>query len=121
RRRAPGELRFPMSTPLSNVHVRDTVRLVAPATLKEELPASAVATRTIASGRAAVEAILTGRDPRLLAIVGPCSIHDPEAALDYARRLARVRAEVGDRLAVVMRVYFEKPRTTIGWKGLIND
>jgi len=110
-----------MSTPLSNVHVRDTVRLVAPAALKEELPASTTATRTIASGRAAVEAILTGRDQRMLAIVGPCSIHDPEAALEYARRLARVRADVGDRFEVVMRVYFEKPRTTIGWKGLIND
>ena len=110
-----------MSTSLSNVHVRDTVRLVAPAALKEVLPASAATTRTIANGRAAVEAILAGRDPRLLAIVGPCSIHDPEAALDYARRLAGVRADVGVRVEVVMRVYLEKRRTTIGWKGLIND
>jgi len=111
----------PPSNVLSNVHVRDTVRLVAPAALRAELPASEAAARTVAAGRAAVEAILGGRDPRLLAIVGPCSIHDPEAALDYARRLARVRADVGDRFEVVMRVYFEKPRTTIGWKGLIND
>jgi 3-deoxy-7-phosphoheptulonate synthase len=110
-----------VTTPLSNLHVRDTVRLIAPAALKEALPASAAAVRVVAAGRAAVEAIVGGRDPRLLAIVGPCSIHDPEAALDYARRLARVRADVADRFEVVMRVYFEKPRTTIGWKGLIND
>jgi 3-deoxy-7-phosphoheptulonate synthase len=110
-----------MSTPLTNVHVRDTVRLISPAALRAELPADESAARTVAAGRDAVEAILGGRDDRLLAIVGPCSIHDPEAALDYARRLARVRADVGDRLEVVMRVYFEKPRTTIGWKGLIND
>src|SRR5215831_3356677 len=104
-----------MPTPLSNVHVRDTVRLIAPAALKDALPLSDAAARCVAAGRAAVEAILGGRDPRLLAIVGPCSIHDPEAALDYARRLARVRSAVADRFEVVMRVYFEKPRTTIGW------
>jgi len=109
------------SAPLTNVHVRETVRLITPAALRAELPADDATTRTVAAGRDAVEAILGGRDPRLLAIVGPCSIHDPEAALDYARRLARVRADVGDRFEVVMRVYFEKPRTTIGWKGLIND
>ena len=110
-----------MSERLTDLHVRGTERLITPRALKDKLPIDDAAARVVAAGRAAVEAILAGRDPRLLAIVGPCSIHDPEAALDYARRLARVRADVGDRFEVVMRVYFEKPRTTIGWKGLIND
>jgi 3-deoxy-7-phosphoheptulonate synthase len=110
-----------MSTRLTDLHVRDTVRLISPDALGKEMPTGDAAARTVAAGRAAVEAMRAGRDPRMLAIVGPCSIHDPEAALDYARRLARVRADVGDRFEVVMRVYFEKPRTTIGWKGLIND
>ena len=106
---------------LTDLHVRGTERLITPRELKRALPLDDASARVVASGRAAVRAILEGRDPRLLAIVGPCSIHDPEAALDYARRLASVRAAVGDRFEVVMRVYFEKPRTTIGWKGLIND
>ncbi|MEW6269468.1 MAG: 3-deoxy-7-phosphoheptulonate synthase [Thermodesulfobacteriota bacterium] len=110
-----------MPAPLSDVHVRATEPLVAPRALKAELPATEGSARTVTAGRAAIEAILDGRDPRMLAIVGPCSIHDPEAALDYARRLARVREDVAARAEVVMRVYFEKPRTTIGWKGLIND
>ena len=110
-----------MSERLTDLHVRGTERLITPRALKAALPLDAASARVVASGRAAVEAILEGRDPRLLAIVGPCSIHDPEAALEYARRLAAVRADVGDRFEVVMRVYFEKPRTTIGWKGLIND
>ncbi len=75
----------------------------------------------VAGTRERIRAILQGRDDRLLAIVGPCSIHDPASALEYARRLAVERARLGDRLEVVMRVYFEKPRTTVGWKGLIND
>src|SRR5581483_8441539 len=83
--------------------------------------ATAAAEETVARGRRAIEAILRGDDDRLLAIVGPCSIHDPVAALDYAGRLARVGRGVAARALVVMRVYFEKPRTTIGWKGLIND
>ena len=106
---------------LTDLHVRGTERLITPRELKRALPLDEASARVVASGRAAVQAILEGRDPRLLAIVGPCSIHDPEAALDYARRLAAVRADVGDRFEVVMRVYFEKPRTTVGWKGLIND
>ena len=106
---------------LTDLHVRGTERLVTPRELKGALPLDDASASVVASGRAAVRAILEGRDPRLLAIVGPCSIHDPEAALEYAARLARVRADVGDRFEVVMRVYFEKPRTTIGWKGLIND
>ncbi|MEI7446326.1 MAG: 3-deoxy-7-phosphoheptulonate synthase [Burkholderiales bacterium] len=75
----------------------------------------------VAETRERIRAILQGRDDRLLAVVGPCSIHDPSSALDYARRLTDLRAELGDRLELVMRVYFEKPRTTVGWKGLIND
>jgi 3-deoxy-7-phosphoheptulonate synthase len=106
---------------LTDLHVRGTERLVTPRELKSALPLDDASARVVAAGRAAVEAILEGRDPRLLAIVGPCSIHDPDAALEYAGGLARVRADVGDRFEVVMRVYFEKPRTTIGWKGLIND
>jgi 3-deoxy-7-phosphoheptulonate synthase len=106
---------------LTDLRVRGTERLIAPHALKDKLPIDDAAARVVASGRAAIEAILAGRDSRLLAIVGPCSIHDPDAALDYAGRLAKVRAEVADRFEVVMRVYFEKPRTTVGWKGLIND
>src|SRR4029077_5113221 len=75
----------------------------------------------VVRARDAVRAIIAGRDRRLIAVVGPCSIHDPEAALDYARRLAELSRRWADTLLVVMRVYFEKPRTTIGWKGLIND
>ncbi|MCK7475496.1 MAG: 3-deoxy-7-phosphoheptulonate synthase [Rhodopseudomonas palustris] len=82
---------------------------------------SARATRTVAAARSAIHDILTGADDRLIVIVGPCSIHDPAAAMDYASRLAALREALADRLVIVMRVYFEKPRTTVGWKGLIND
>jgi 3-deoxy-7-phosphoheptulonate synthase len=85
------------------------------------MPLDASATRTIVEGRLAVERILAGEDPRLTAIVGPCSIHDLDAARDYAARLHGLAGRVADRLLVIMRVYFEKPRTTVGWKGLIND
>jgi 3-deoxy-7-phosphoheptulonate synthase len=86
-----------------------------------EIPRTLTATRTVAASRSAIHAILTGADDRLLVIVGPCSIHDPAAAMDYASRLAALRETLADRLEIVMRVYFEKPRTTVGWKGLIND
>jgi 3-deoxy-7-phosphoheptulonate synthase len=95
--------------------------LVAPAILTEEIPLTAAATATVARGRRAFVDILEGRDPRLAVVVGPCSIHDPGAACDYADRLARLAERVQERLLLVMRVYFEKPRTTVGWKGLIND
>jgi 3-deoxy-7-phosphoheptulonate synthase len=85
------------------------------------LPLSDAATHTIVAGRRDVEQVLAGQDQRLMAIVGPCSIHDPDAARDYAARLKALADRVADRLLVVMRVYFEKPRTTVGWKGLIND
>src|ERR1700750_756611 len=86
-----------------------------------EVPRSLTATRVALAARNAIHAILHGTDDRLLVIVGPCSVHDPEAAVDYAQRLATLREELADRLEIVMRVYFEKPRTTVGWKGLIND
>ena len=89
--------------------------------IKKELPARGISLETVVRGRAEAQAILQGRNPRLLAIVGPCSIHDPEGALDYARRLAALRAELDDAVCIFMRVYFEKPRTTVGWKGLVND
>jgi 3-deoxy-7-phosphoheptulonate synthase len=95
--------------------------LTAPTILKKEIPVSAGAQKTVVSGRTSIEAILRKEDPRLLVIVGPCSIHDEKAAIEYAARLNTLRKQVVDTLFVVMRVYFEKPRTTVGWKGLIND
>ncbi|HLP06962.1 MAG TPA: 3-deoxy-7-phosphoheptulonate synthase [Opitutaceae bacterium] len=95
--------------------------LLAPAILFEELPADEAVQRFVAQSRRTTEAILTGADDRLLVVVGPCSVHDPEAALDYARQLQPVAARLAPELFVVMRVYFEKPRTIGGWKGLIND
>ena len=95
--------------------------LVPPARLAALLPIDTAATDTIVAGRQAVERVLSGDDPRLLVVIGPCSIHDPDAARDYAAKLLELSQKVADRLLVVMRVYFEKPRTTVGWKGLIND
>src|SRR6202165_5643392 len=86
-----------------------------------EIPRTLTATRVVMAARNAVHAILNGTDDRLLVVVGPCSVHDPVAAVDYAARLAALRERLADRLEIVMRVYFEKPRTTVGWKGLIND
>lgn len=95
--------------------------LVPPALLLEELPLPEEATVAVTRARETVVRILNGQDDRLLVVVGPCSVHDPEAALDYARRLKQAADELAPDLYVVMRVYFEKPRTTVGWKGLIND
>lgn len=95
--------------------------LIPPAILMEEFPISEGASHTVASARHALDAILAGADDRLVVVVGPCSIHDPQAALDYAARLQERASALSDELCVVMRVYFEKPRTTVGWKGLIND
>jgi len=113
--------RRPVQRPLENTRVSELRALVPPAAVKKRCPAGAVSLETVVRGRAEAQAILHGRDTRLLVIVGPCSIHDPEGALDYARRLAALRVELGDALCLFMRVYFEKPRTTVGWKGLIND
>ena len=95
--------------------------LPSPALLRQRLPLEAALAARVHDQRQAVRAILDGRDPRLLVVVGPCSIHDPEAALDYARRLADLAPEVDDQLLLVMRAYMEKPRTTVGWKGLAYD
>lgn len=111
----------PIVPETSNVHVTRFEPLDAPRTLLAELPITKHVASTVLEGRVAVRRILAGEDPRLLVIVGPCSIHDPLAALEYARRLAGLREQVADTLCLVMRVYFEKPRTTVGWKGLIND
>ena len=105
----------------SDLHVVETRPLVAPALLHADLPIDAVASQTVASARQRINAILSGDDQRLLVIVGPCSVHDVDAARDYAARLAPLRDAYQAELEVVMRVYFEKPRTTVGWKGLIND
>lgn len=104
-----------------NLNVIELIPLITPRTLKSELPASAASLRTVVQARRAVADILSGTDRRLLVVVGPCSIHDPDAALAYADRLRKLRAEVRGELLVLMRLYFEKPRTTIGWKGLIYD
>ena len=95
--------------------------LVAPSVVRAEHTPDEVAAATVRSGRADTVNILNGDDDRLVVVVGPCSVHDPEAAMDYARRLAAKAEELRDDLQIVMRVYFEKPRTTLGWKGLLND
>lgn len=95
--------------------------LIPPAILMEEWPISEKASHTVSAARHILDAILAGADDRLVVVVGPCSIHDPQAALEYAARLTERATALSDELFVVMRVYFEKPRTTVGWKGLIND
>jgi 3-deoxy-7-phosphoheptulonate synthase len=97
------------------------VPLMSPALLHHELPLTEDLHDAVLAGRREVEAVIQGRDPRLLVVVGPCSVHDPLAAGEYADRLADVASRLADDLLVVMRVYFEKPRSTVGWKGLIND
>ncbi|MEM1107886.1 MAG: 3-deoxy-7-phosphoheptulonate synthase [Planctomycetota bacterium] len=107
--------------PTQNLNVASLDPLTAPAELERELPLTDAARRTVIEGRKTIEAILRGEDRRLLVVIGPCSIHDPKAAMEYARKLAELKQELDDRIFLVMRVYFEKPRTTVGWKGLIND
>ena len=104
-----------------DLRIRDIRELRTPAEVTHEYPRTDAATRTVLAARHAIHNILHGTDDRLVVVVGPCSIHDPAAALDYARHLVPLRERLGDRLEIVMRVYFEKPRTTVGWKGLIND
>jgi len=106
---------------IQDLHVATTQALIAPRALKEMLPVTEAIADTVAGARAVIRNIIIGRDPRLLCVVGPCSIHDPAAAMEYASRLAKLGKSLADTIYVVMRVYFEKPRTTIGWKGLIND
>jgi 3-deoxy-7-phosphoheptulonate synthase len=104
-----------------DLRIKDIRELRTPAEVTHEFPRTDAATRTVLQARHAVHNILHGTDNRLIVVVGPCSIHDPAAAIDYARRLMDVRERLSDRLEIIMRVYFEKPRTTVGWKGLIND
>lgn len=117
---APADSSDPLHT-LDNQRTTAINPLMSPALLRQEHPLDPAAAKTVAQGRADTIDILEGRDHRLIVVVGPCSVHDPAAALDYARRLAAHADRVRDQLHIIMRVYFEKPRTTLGWKGLIND
>jgi 3-deoxy-7-phosphoheptulonate synthase len=104
-----------------DLHVKEIVRLLSPRELKAQTPSHDAINATVARSRERVIRILRQEDPRLLVVIGPCSIHDEKGALEYAEKLNALRKEFADRMEIVMRVYFEKPRTTIGWKGLIND
>jgi 3-deoxy-7-phosphoheptulonate synthase len=104
-----------------DLRIRELKELSTPDEVMREIPRTLTATRVVMAARNAIHDILNGTDDRLLVVVGPCSVHDPLAAVDYANRLAGLREKLSDRLEIVMRVYFEKPRTTVGWKGLIND
>src|SRR5580698_2153927 len=104
-----------------NLHVKEIVRLLSPGELKKQLPSNEEVAATVARSRERIIRILRQEDPRLLVVIGPCSIHEKKSAVEYAERLNALRKEYADRMEIVMRVYFEKPRTTIGWKGLIND
>ena len=109
------------SQAVENINIEPPVVLITPAELKREIPLSDKARAVISQGRKNIENILERKDHRIIVVVGPCSIHDLKAAHDYANRLKALEEKVGDTLLIVMRVYFEKPRTTTGWKGLIND
>ena len=104
-----------------NINIVEVLPITSPKILKDILPVSDIVAENVLNARTAIRSILEGEDSRMLMIVGPCSIHDPEAALEYAERLKSLADKVSDTIFVVMRVYFEKPRTTVGWKGLIND
>ena len=104
-----------------DIRIAATKELVSPAQIHEQLPISAAAAECTAVAREEIQSIMSGGDDRIVVIVGPCSIHDPKSAIEYANRLVKLKAELNDDLMIVMRVYFEKPRTTVGWKGLIND
>lgn len=107
--------------PTADVHVSGTVPLPTPAQFEAELPVPEPVRKTVLNGRRSIQDILTGRDPRMLIITGPCSVHDELSAIEYAGRLAPLADELQDRVLIVMRAYFEKPRTTVGWKGLVYD
>ena len=104
-----------------DLRITDVRPLIPPAILVEEIPVTERASNVVASARGAIAAVLDGRDPRLVVVAGPCSIHDAKAAIEYAGRLHRLAVQYAGQLIVVMRTYFEKPRTTVGWKGFIND
>ena len=104
-----------------NVRVSGFEPLITPAAAAVEFPLSETASKTVLQGRYEINEALSGRDKRMVVITGPCSIHDPKSAMEYARKLAALKEELADQLIIVMRVYFEKPRTTVGWKGYIYD
>jgi 3-deoxy-7-phosphoheptulonate synthase len=104
-----------------DLRIRDIKQVAPPKALQEEFPISEKAAQTVYDARREIQRILQGEDKRLLVVVGPCSVHHPQAAMEYAERLCALREELKQDLMIVMRVYFEKPRTTVGWKGLIND
>jgi 3-deoxy-7-phosphoheptulonate synthase len=106
---------------VNNLNVLAQDVLITPDDLKRDIPLTEKAERTVVEGRQTIQNILDGHDPRLLVVVGPCSIHDVDAAIDYAGRLRELADQVSESLYIVMRVYFEKPRTTVGWKGLLYD
>lgn len=106
---------------IDNVNIASQETLITPAQLKADIPVSDLARETVAAGREAIENILARKDHRIFVVIGPCSIHDIDAAKEYAERLKSLADKVSDTILIVMRVYFEKPRTTVGWKGLIND
>ena len=110
-----------MSVTTDDTRIRGYKELSPPAHLLREFPLDEATTRVVAGARQSIHRILHGMDDRLLVVIGPCSIHDPKAAREYASRLVKERARFAADLEIVMRVYFEKPRTTVGWKGLIND
>ena len=121
RNRAAASTQPSARLPIDDTRIREIMELAPPAHLLREFPASERAATTTYEARQAIHRVLHGADDRLLVVVGPCSIHDYDAAIDYATRLAAEKRELADDLVIVMRVYFEKPRTTVGWKGLIND
>lgn len=108
-------------TRVEDLNIESNLVLINPNDLKAKMPISEAAAKAVMEGREVVRNILDGKDHRLFVVIGPCSIHDPEAAIEYGKRLKALQEKVKDSLYLVMRVYFEKPRTTVGWKGLIND
>ncbi|MEP4037703.1 3-deoxy-7-phosphoheptulonate synthase [Pseudophaeobacter sp.] len=110
-----------MTTQIENLRITDMQELISPDELAAKLPSNDLASKTVLDSRADIQKVLRGGDDRLIVVVGPCSIHDTKAALEYAERLKPLRDELAGELEVVMRVYFEKPRTISGWKGLVND
>jgi len=105
----------------NNLKIKSITPIIAPTDLRQVFPLSEAGSEFITSSRDQIKNIIRGKDPRLMVVVGPCSIHDTKGAIDYAERLAALATELSDQLFIIMRVYFEKPRTTVGWKGLIND
>jgi 3-deoxy-7-phosphoheptulonate synthase len=110
-----------MSLQTADLRIKEIHAFATPAEVQAELPISDAAAEATVAGREAIHKVLHGEDDRLVVVVGPCSIHDPDAAMEYAQRLVKLQQQHAQDLVVVMRVYFEKPRTTVGWKGLIND